>query len=323
MLQLPEDRRPPITPQLALRVAILGGIALAMFAIIFFRLWFLQVLSGDKYLAEANNNRIRDVKVPGAARGHRRPQRQRARGQPRVDRRAGRARRAAAAPGRERSALLPAPRRRSSAMKPRAMRRRRSRDAAQGSLPFATSTLKQRRRRTAVLLHARAPGHASRASTSQRVFLRHTRTRSSAAQLFGTVGEISREELKAVAFRGVQQGDRRRPGRHRVHLRPLPARPGRRHARPGRRARPAEAASSRRASRRQGKQPQAVDRPRPAEGRAAGHRGGRSATDGGNAAAAFVAMDPRNGEVLALGSSPTLRPERVRQAADAVALQAR
>ena len=38
-----------MTPQLALRVAILGTFALAMFAIIFFRLWFLQVLSGDQY----------------------------------------------------------------------------------------------------------------------------------------------------------------------------------------------------------------------------------------------------------------------------------
>src|SRR3989441_12086703 len=62
-LQLPHDRRPPITPQLALRVAILGGIALTMFAIIFFRLWYLQVLSGDRYLAEANNNRVREIKV--------------------------------------------------------------------------------------------------------------------------------------------------------------------------------------------------------------------------------------------------------------------
>ena len=34
-----------------------------MFAIIFFRLWFLQVLSGDKYLAQANNNRVRDIAI--------------------------------------------------------------------------------------------------------------------------------------------------------------------------------------------------------------------------------------------------------------------
>src|SRR5438445_7040159 len=52
-----------VTPQLALRIAILGGIALVLFAIIFFRLWYLQVLSGDKYLAEANDNRVRQVKV--------------------------------------------------------------------------------------------------------------------------------------------------------------------------------------------------------------------------------------------------------------------
>ena len=59
----------------ALRVAVLGGIALVMFAVIFFRLWYLQVLSGDKYLAEANNNRIREVRVPGAARRDPRPKR--------------------------------------------------------------------------------------------------------------------------------------------------------------------------------------------------------------------------------------------------------
>ncbi len=60
----PEDRRPPLTPQLALRVAILGSFALAMFAIIFFRLWFLQVLSGDKYARAATVNRIRDIAIP-------------------------------------------------------------------------------------------------------------------------------------------------------------------------------------------------------------------------------------------------------------------
>ena len=64
MIQAPEGRRPPLTPQLALRVAIIGSFALAMFAVIFFRLWFLQVLSGDKYLAQASVNRARNVGVP-------------------------------------------------------------------------------------------------------------------------------------------------------------------------------------------------------------------------------------------------------------------
>jgi penicillin-binding protein 2 len=53
-----------MTPQLALRVAILGSFALALFAIIFFRLWFLQVLSGNQYLAQASVNRVRDVGIP-------------------------------------------------------------------------------------------------------------------------------------------------------------------------------------------------------------------------------------------------------------------
>ena len=64
MIQTPEDRRPPMTPQLALRVAIIGSFALAMFAIIFFRLWFLQVLSGDQYVRAATVNRVRNIAVP-------------------------------------------------------------------------------------------------------------------------------------------------------------------------------------------------------------------------------------------------------------------
>jgi penicillin-binding protein 2 len=48
-----------LTPQLALRVAVLGFLALTIFAVLFLRLWALQVLSGDKYLKQANNNRVR------------------------------------------------------------------------------------------------------------------------------------------------------------------------------------------------------------------------------------------------------------------------
>ncbi len=48
---------------LALRIAVLGGFAVALFAILFFRLWNLQVIDGDSYLAEAQNNRTREYKV--------------------------------------------------------------------------------------------------------------------------------------------------------------------------------------------------------------------------------------------------------------------
>jgi penicillin-binding protein 2 len=60
---VPEEDRPPLSPSLALRVAIVGTFALALFAIIFFRLWFLQVLSGNQYLAQATTNRVRDIAI--------------------------------------------------------------------------------------------------------------------------------------------------------------------------------------------------------------------------------------------------------------------
>ena len=58
-----ERERPLLPAQFALRVAVLSGLALVMFSIIFFRLWYLQVLSGDKYLAQAQNNQVRDITV--------------------------------------------------------------------------------------------------------------------------------------------------------------------------------------------------------------------------------------------------------------------
>jgi penicillin-binding protein 2 len=60
---LDNERRPTLTPQLAFRVAVIGGVALLMFAIVFFRLWYLQVLSGDSYVAAARENRVREIKV--------------------------------------------------------------------------------------------------------------------------------------------------------------------------------------------------------------------------------------------------------------------
>jgi penicillin-binding protein 2 len=59
----PEDRRPTMTPQLALRVAVVGSFALGLFAIIFFRLWFLQVLSGDQYVKAASVNQVRKIDI--------------------------------------------------------------------------------------------------------------------------------------------------------------------------------------------------------------------------------------------------------------------
>jgi penicillin-binding protein 2 len=50
-------------PSIALRVALLVGLAAALIAVILFRLWFLQVLSGKQFEARANDNRLRAVKI--------------------------------------------------------------------------------------------------------------------------------------------------------------------------------------------------------------------------------------------------------------------
>jgi len=60
----PRDPRLPVSPQLALRVAIIGGLAMVMFGVIFFRLWYLQILTGEHYVAQANANHTRNLPIP-------------------------------------------------------------------------------------------------------------------------------------------------------------------------------------------------------------------------------------------------------------------
>ena len=64
---LPRDPRVEepyrLTPGLALRIGILGAITLAVFGILFFRLWALQVLSGTQYLRAAQNNQLRTIRI--------------------------------------------------------------------------------------------------------------------------------------------------------------------------------------------------------------------------------------------------------------------
>jgi penicillin-binding protein 2 len=57
-----------LTPRLALRVGLLGMVAIAVFAALFLRLWSLQVLNGAQLLRAAENNQRREVRVQ-AARG--------------------------------------------------------------------------------------------------------------------------------------------------------------------------------------------------------------------------------------------------------------
>lgn len=197
------ERKPVITAKLAARVAILGGLTLVLFAVIFFRLWFLQILSGDDYLSKAKNNQVREIKVE-APRG-------------KVVDRNGRAlvnNRTALAvqvvP--QRMPKNPELRKALFARLGRVLgmtRTRMRREIKQQikELPFSAVTL-----RTDVPLnmvfylqeHQRSfPG-----VTVERVFLRRYPHKKVGAHLFGTVGEVNGEQLKEKQFIGAKLGDK-------------------------------------------------------------------------------------------------------------------
>jgi penicillin-binding protein 2 len=59
-----KKRRPPEDDSfVGMRVGVLLLVALALFAVLAFRLWFLQILSGDEFVSYAQNNRLREVVV--------------------------------------------------------------------------------------------------------------------------------------------------------------------------------------------------------------------------------------------------------------------
>jgi penicillin-binding protein 2 len=62
------ERRVVSTPSIALRVAVIVGIAVVAFGVVLFRLWFLQVLGGQEFRRLSDDNRLRSVRLV-AARG--------------------------------------------------------------------------------------------------------------------------------------------------------------------------------------------------------------------------------------------------------------
>ena len=295
-LQAPEDRKPPITPQLALRVAILGGITLTLLAVIFFRLWYLQVLSGDKYRAQANDNRVRDIVVP-APRGDIVDRN----GNTLVDNRV------SIAVQIETRKLPPAGTKRRALYErlsgvigetpgqiDRVVRRQSK------ALPYAPITVKSDVSRDvyAYLFERQAqfPG-----VTVGRIYLRRYPQRSVGAHLFGTVGQVSPEQLKALRFKGVTPGTIvGKDGIEYTYDRYLRGREGATRVQIDALGRPKGELSLRQPE--QGKQLKlSIDRSL--------QKTGQDAIRGlGSGRGAFVALDPRNGEVLALGSVPTFDP---------------
>ena len=58
------SRRVPLRlPSVAARVAILAAVTLAIFGVLVFRLWVLQILDSQSYVAQAENNSLRTLEV--------------------------------------------------------------------------------------------------------------------------------------------------------------------------------------------------------------------------------------------------------------------
>jgi penicillin-binding protein 2 len=292
---LDNERRPTLTPKLAFRVAVIGGAALVMFAVIFFRLWYLQVLSGDNYVAAARENRVREIKVQ-APRGEIVDRH----GQPLVENRNSLS-----------IKLAPDKLPRSIAereevyrrlakllgLKPRRLEKRV--EAELKVLPFAKPTVKQdvNWRLVAYVLERQEqfPG-----VEPEREFLRLYPHGEIGAHLFGQVGEVSRQQLRDERYNGVEMGDRvGQAGIEAEYDRFLRGRNG---------AARVEVDAL-------GHLTKTLDRKPTVQGSQLRlsldldvQRVAQQALAGGTGKGAFAVMNVQNGEVLALGSQPSFDP---------------
>ena len=223
------------TPQLALRLGILGAVAL-----IAVRDPLLPALGAPGALGPAVPARgagqpgALDPR-PGRARRHPRPQRPPARRQRRRHRRAALAGRPAeevAGPARRAAAAL-AGAEGAGAADPRRDQGARQRPGHAGDRARVGQA---RRRRSTTSTSTR---RSSRACGIVPTFLRSYNYGPLASQLLGYVSEISPAQVKRAAQGGLPAGRHDRPGRARGDVRPLPPRPGGARAADGRLARPA------------------------------------------------------------------------------------
>jgi penicillin-binding protein 2 len=197
-----DERGPAMTNRLALRIALFGGVAVVLFGVLFFRLWLLQVIDGEKYLAEAKNNRTRSFRT-SAPRGE-------------IQYRNGKV----LVANRTSLALQVNPRK-----LPTDLRERRAELAKLASLTHSTLPRVRKTMHEELKLAPAAPvtlrrdvGHdlvyylqENQARFPgvevERVFVRDYPNGTLAAHILGTVGEVTEEQLKEPRFRGLQPGD--------------------------------------------------------------------------------------------------------------------
>ena len=301
-------RMPPVSPQMAFRVAILGGIAVVMFGVIFFRLWYLQVLTGERYVQEAALNSVRDLPI-AAPRGQ-------------IFDREGKPIAASTVANAVQivpSALPPAGaprlalyRRLGGLLGMSAQHVEALVIKGRTALPYAPVTIKTDAGRGVLTVLAERQNEFP-GVTQQPVSIRSYPYGEMAAQVLGYVGQVSERELKLRPFAGVKQGTvvgqegleyyydrylRGNDGVQRVQVNsegyPEPTR-----LQPT----PPKAGYSLKVTLDLGLQHEAEKAL--LQGIENARAGGKPATAG-----AFTALNPLNGEILAVGSYPSFDPNK-------------
>jgi penicillin-binding protein 2 len=286
----------------------MGALAMAMFAIIFFRLWYLQVLSGEKYVQQANANRARDLPI-AAPRGDILDRE----GQPLVASRTTNAVQVvpsalppAGAPRlalyRHLGALLGMSAQRIEALVIK----------GRTSLPYAPVTIKTDAGQGVLTVLAERQSEFP-GVIQQPVSLRAYPYGEMAAQVLGYVGQVSPKELTLPAFRGVKQGTVvGQEGLEYYYDRYLRGTPGVQRVEVNAQGYPVPSTLAPTAPVAGHTLKVTLDLRLQREGERALLEGMEHARAGGKPAVAggFVALDPRNGEVLAIGSSPSFDPNK-------------
>lgn len=292
-----DERGPEMSNRLALRIAIFGGLALILFVVLFVRLWLLQVASGEDYLAEARSNRTREYRVR-APRGE-------------LLDRDGRV----LVANRTSLALQLNP------TKLPANAERRRRELAQlAALTHTTPPRLRREIREQRKLSPGAPVTLRRdvgnylvyylqenqerfpGVAVERVFVRRYPRGTLAAHTLGSVGEVSEEELREARLRGLEPGDQvGKDGVEYSYDRFLRGRPGLTRIQVDALGQPTPGGRL------------VSDPPVPGDNLRLTidldlQEAGDAALAGQGLPGAYVAMDVRSGEILAMGSNPSFDP---------------
>src|SRR5512133_1387684 len=287
----PERRTSP----LALRISIITALAIAVFSVLFLRLWYVQVLSGDKYRNQANDNRIREIRVQ-APRGDILDRNGKVLVASRTELAVQVSPQDLPSPGAERSREL----HQLSAITDMSMEEvRKALQSGSRAAPGSPVILK-RGLGVDKVYYLRENQSSFPGVSVERVFTREYRQGDIAAHLFGHVGEVTAEQLKEPRYAGLQQADQvGQSGIEYEYDRFLRGKPGVDRVQVDALGRPTQQL--------RGKAAQAGD-----DVRLTIDSGLQSYAEGAldsfGLPGAFVAMNAQNGEILAMGSSPTFDP---------------